>query len=382
MPKIKPGSKASAIVVGAGIVGLATARALVSKGYQVTVMERSGHAVGASVRNFGMLWPIGQPDGVLYNRAVRSTNLWKEMAREAGIWYDECGSLHLAYHRDEWEVLQELHAIFSKSYRGVKLLSAPDIAKKARDVNPVNLLGGLFSETETIIDPREAILTLARLLEQKYGVKFVWGKCVTAAETGRVWIGREPVQADIICICSGADFETLYPDRFSELAITKCKLQMMRFKNSGPNNRIGTSLCGGLSLVHYESFKAAPSLPLLKERYSLEMPDYLNNGIHVMVSQNGQGELTVGDSHHYGTTFSPFDDAGINELILDYLKTFAKTDHWHLIQSWHGLYPKMTDGRTEIFMEADQGVYIINGVGGAGMTLSFGLAEEIVEKIC
>lgn len=60
----------SAIVIGAGIVGLATARALSLNGLKVTVIEKSGKAVGASVRNFGMLWPIGQPDGLLYNRAV------------------------------------------------------------------------------------------------------------------------------------------------------------------------------------------------------------------------------------------------------------------------------------------------------------------------
>jgi phytoene dehydrogenase-like protein len=42
----------SAIVVGAGILGLATARSLAEKGYAVTVIERSQFSLGASVRNF------------------------------------------------------------------------------------------------------------------------------------------------------------------------------------------------------------------------------------------------------------------------------------------------------------------------------------------
>ena len=382
MPEKKHGKKSSAIVVGAGIVGLATARALSLRGYKVTIIERSEHAVGASVRNFGMIWPVGQPSGVLYDRAIRSKMIWKEIAGETGFWYEESGSLHLAYHKDEWKVLQELEEVFNKEGRGVKLVSAAGVHEISKDVvNPVNLLGGLFSNTEMIIDPREAIGLLPSWLREKHGTDFIWGRNVTAVETGKVFIGKESFEADIICICSGADFESLYPEKFSQLSIIKCKLQMMRFKNPAKDNRIGASLCGGLSLVHYESFKAASSLSALKERYRQELPDYIDNGIHVMVSQNGNGELTVGDSHHYGTTFSPFDEAKINQLIMDYLKTFAKTDHWQLLQSWHGIYPKMTNGSTEVFLQADEGVFILNGVGGAGMTLSFGLAEEIIGRL-
>ncbi len=372
---------ATAIVIGAGIVGLATARALAKKGFSVTVIERSGYAAGASIRNFGMLWPVGQPDGKMYDRAIRSRDVWKEIAKEAGFWKDECGSLHLAYHEDEWQVLQELHEIFTSSGRRVTSKDKTAIIKNFNGVNPENLIGGLFSETEMIIDPREAIAALPAYLSEKYNVHFIWNKNVTFVEKHKVGMGEEFMQADIVCICSGADFETLYPEKFAELNITKCKLQMMRFMNSDADFRTGTSLCGGLSLVHYESFKAAPSLALLKERYQNELSEYLKLGIHVMVSQNGKGELTVGDSHEYGLTFSPFDEAYINDLIVKYLNTFALTDQWNLIQTWHGIYPKMPNGKTDVFLEAEKGVYIINGLGGAGMTLSFGFAEEVVEDI-
>jgi len=373
--------KNSAIVIGAGIVGLATARALALNGFEVTVIERTARAVGASVRNFGMVWPVGQPDGTLYQRAVRSRSIWKEIADDAGFWYDACGSLHLAYHDDDWLVLQELHAAFNSSDRPVRLMKGEDLVSKFNGINPKNLIGGLFSSTELIVDPREAIGALPGYLNDNHGVHFFWSKNVTAVETNKVWMGDEFLQADIICICSGADFETLYPQKFAELHLTKCKLQMMRFVSSNTQFRIGTALCGGLSLIHYESFRVAPSLPKLKRRYEAEMKNYLQSGIHVMVSQNGKGELTVGDSHEYGLTFSPFDEAPINELIVDYLKKFSLTNHWRQIQSWHGIYPKMTNGKNDVFLQAESGVYIVNGLGGAGMTLSFGFAEEVVESI-
>ncbi len=353
----------SAIVVGAGIVGLATARALSMKGFSVKVIERSDKATGASVRNFGMIWPIGQTSGKMYNRALRSKNIWKEIADDAGFWYDECGSLHLAYHDDEWTVLQELNESFNKEDRKVALLNPAEINDKFKGINTNELKGGLFSSTEIIIDPREAMTALTVYLLEKYNVSLIWGKNVVAIESNKVTFGNETMEADVICICSGADFETLYPEIFASLGLTKCKLQMMRFINTDSRFKIGTSLCGGLSLIHYESFKAAPSLPWLKARYQSELNEYLQSGIHVMVSQNGQGELTVGDSHEYGNTFSPFDETQINELIISYLKTFAITDNWKLLQSWHGVYPKMTNGNTDAFLKASEGVYIINGLG-------------------
>ena len=371
----------SAIVIGAGIVGLATARALAIKGYEVIVIERSGKAVGASVRNFGMIWPIGQTSGKMYDRAIRSRNIWKMIAEEAGFWFDECGSLHLAYFNDEWTVLQELNEAFNANQRSVTLIYPSEIKDRFSCVNLSGLKGGLYSSTEMIIDPREAIAALPTYLQAKYKITFIWDKNVTAVEKRQVRYGNETIDADIVCICSGADFETLYPEKFAAVQLTKCKLQMMRFINMSNSFRIGTSLCSGLSLVHYESFKSAPSLGLLKKRYEHEMSEYLKKGIHVMVCQNGNGEFIVGDSHEYGSTFEPFDDAYINEQITSYLKTFMLTDNWKLIQSWHGIYPKMTNTETDIFFKADENVYIINGLGGAGMTLSFGFAEEIVATL-
>jgi len=373
--------KQKAIVVGAGIVGLATARALCLKNYDVTVIEKSNKAVGASIRNFGMVWPIGQPDGKLYNRSIRTKQIWKEIADSTNMWYDECGSIHLAYHQDEWEVLQEVNEIFSSNDRDVKLIPPQKIGENFLGINQTNLLGGLFSESEMIVNPVKAIPTVTKYLEEFLGVNFIWGKAITKIENNKVYSGNELFETDIVFVCTGQDFEFLFPELFSAQSITKSKLQMMRFTPDIADWRIKTSVCGGLSLIHYNSFKVAPSLQLLKERYEKEMPEYIKYGIHVMVSQNDQFELTVGDSHEYGTTFDPFDKVEINQLIFKYLNQFMFADFWSLKESWNGVYPKMTNGETELFLNPEPSVYILNGIGGVGMTLSFGLAEEMVASI-
>ena len=370
----------SAIVIGAGIVGLAMARALSEKGYRVRVFERSSRAVGASIRNFGMVWPVGQ-SGRLYERALRSRDIWKEAGSTGAFWHEQAGSLHLAYHQDEWQVLQELYESFRKD-RPVQLLTPAQVTNMSEAVVENGLLGGLHSADELIVDPREAIAALPGWLTEKYKVEFSWNRCVSYISDNTVYVGNdEEYQADLIAVCSGADFETLYPEAFSRYPLTSCKLQMMRFRSQPDAWRIGPALCGGLSLIHYKSFMAAASLPALKERYQRELPEYLNWGIHVMVSQNGYGELTVGDSHEYGSVHDPFDKEFINRMIVDYLKTFARFRDWTISETWNGIYPKLTDGEADLFFSPEPGVFVVNGLGGAGMTLSFGLAEEVTREL-
>jgi FAD dependent oxidoreductase TIGR03364 len=371
----------SAIVVGAGILGLSTARALAEKGYQVTVIERNQFSLGASVRNFGMIWPVGQPDGNLYNRAKRTKEIWLDYLNASNIPYNACGSLHLAYSKEEMNVVDEIGHFFASKERPVSVISATEVLSKYNGINAEGLLGALRSEDETIIDPREGIRKLPAYLTEKYGVNFIWGTVITNVTSNVAYSGSEKFSADIICVCSGADFETLYPAIYKQQPIIKTKLQMMRFKHKDPNFQLGASICGGLSLLHYKSFRASAALTKLRLKLEAELPEYFKYGIHVMVSQNAQGELTVGDSHEYALDFDPFDKIEINTMILDYLKNLIHIDQWDMIQSWNGTYPIMTNGAADLFIKPEEGVYILNGIGGHGMTMSFGFAEEMINKL-
>ena len=370
----------SAIVVGAGIVGLATARALAVRGYAVTVFEQSEKAVGASIRNFGMVWPIGQPSGIMYERARLSKEIWKTVCNEAGIWHDETGSLHMAHDEVEARVLEEFCEAV-KEERACRLLTAEQAVHKWDAVKPEGLRLALYSADELIVDPREALAKLPAYLSEKYGVTFRWNCGANRVSFHAVYCGKKAFEADEIFVCNGADFETLFPEEFAALPLTKCKLQMMRTEVQPHGWRIGPALCGGLSLIHYKSFEAAASIKLLKQKFEDELPDYLKWGIHVMASQNQSGQITIGDSHEYGQTFDPFDKAFINEMILNYLTRFAQLKSCRIVETWNGIYPKITDGRTEVVFHPQSDVTVINGLGGAGMTLSFGLCEQVISGL-
>lgn len=368
---------ADVAIVGAGIVGLAHALAAAKQGLKVVVFERNTSAVGASIRNFGTIWPIGQPIGPLYDRALRSRDIWLEVAPKAGFYLDRCGSLHLAYRQDEMDVLQEFADSVRDTNYAATILTPYGVAEKSAAVVTEGLLGALWSSTEITVDPREAIGKLPDFLRSEYNVEFQFGKVVTEISHPNFTAGGKKWTCDRLFVCSGADFETLYPSVYAVANITKAKLQMMRTGSQPGNWKLGPTLCAGLTLTHYASFANCQSLPALKARIELETPYFPKWGIHVLTSQTALGELTLGDSHEYGLNPEPFDKAEINEHILNYLKTFAKVPSYAIAETWHGVYAKLP-GKTEFLAYPEPGVTIVNALSGAGMTLSFGLAEELL----
>jgi FAD dependent oxidoreductase TIGR03364 len=369
-------SKPTALVIGAGIVGLAVARALGERGHQVTVLERSPQAVGASIRNFGMVWPIGQPVGRLYERALRSRSIWKDLLNAGGIWHRETGSLLVARKPEEMAVLEEFIQRDGRS--AARLCNPADTVALSPAVKPEGLLGGLHSTDELIVDPREAIVALPGILSAQYGTIFHFSTTVTRIEHPVAYTSTRRFEADRIFVCSGPDFETLYPEHFAQTPITKCKVQMLRTSPQPGGWNIGASLSAGLTLIHYKAFEDMPSLPALRSLYEKIYPKHIHWGVHVLVSQNGAGGITLGDTHEYGLHLDPFDRHALNDLVFEYLNEFAAFPDMRVAETWHGIYPKMTDGSTEVVLQPEPGVTIINGLGGAGMTMSFGLAEEVV----
>jgi len=366
-------------IVGAGIMGLAHAYHLAMRGRRVIVFERSSRAVGASVRNFGMIWPIGQPAGEMYELARRSREVWMNVLQTTDLWHERTGSLHLAYHDDEAVVLREFITAAPANGFECQWLDPPQVLSKSPAVKPDGLRGAMWSPIETCVDPREVVVNLPAWLGKEYKVQFVFDRAVTAYSDCRAHAGGAEYVADSLYVCAGDDLQTLFPMVFHDSGLIRCKLQMMRSRPIGDDWRIGPMLAAGLTLAHYRAFQDCPSLSALKNRFADEAPDYVRYGVHVLVSQNGLGELTLGDSHEYGSEIMPFDKQEIDELVLRYLNTFFNPPELRIASRWNGVYVKHP---TEPYFIARPaaGVTVVTGVGGAGMTLSFGLAEKVVKE--
>jgi len=72
---------------------------------------------------------------------------------------------------------------------------------------------------------------------------------VTAIEPPVLYTGSGRWQAETVIVCSGDDFETLYPQHYAASGLTRCKLQMMRTAPQPDGWQLGPSLAAGLTLA-------------------------------------------------------------------------------------------------------------------------------------
>jgi FAD dependent oxidoreductase TIGR03364 len=312
----------------------------------------------------------------MYRLARRSREIWLEVLRDAGLWHDPCGSLHLAYHDDEAAVLREFAGEASDE-RPCEVLTAAEVTRRFPAIRTDGLRAGLRSDIEVTVDPRQVIAELPHWLQRAFGVEFHFGTTALRYDSPTLVTTGGEFAARRLVVCTGADFRELAPQAFAASGLVPCKLQMMRSQPYGDRFRVGAMLAAGLTLRHYPAFAACPSLPALARRIETEYAEYMKYGIHVLVSQNVAGEVIIGDSHEYGDAIEPFDKSRIDDLIIDYLRRFVSIPALAIAARWHGIYVKHP---TEPYVVARPSpeVLAVTGVGGAGMTLSFGLAEQLV----
>ncbi|MAI35780.1 MAG: FAD-dependent oxidoreductase [Planctomycetaceae bacterium TMED240] len=377
MTRDEPLGNFDVAIVGGGIVGLAHAWRAVRRGYRVLLLERTQFAQGASVRNFGMIWPVGQPAGELYQIALQSREFWMQLGAQGVTSVEACGSLHLAHQPDELDVLEEF---CKQQTHQVNMLTAQQVAERTRLANQAGLLGGMYSPTELRVDPRTASRSIAQWLAVEHQVECRFNTHVTSVVEGRIATADgEQWNADRVIVCSGSDLQTLYPSEFASSGLKLCKLQMLRTVPQEGIDEKTPHIASGLTLRHYTSFESCSAHRKLRERIQKDSPLLDHYGIHVMASVFPGGEVVLGDSHEYGEDISPFDKTEIDDLILQELRKVIQLDDWTIQQRWHGIYAK--HGTLPVFeKQIEPKVHLFVGTGGAGMTMSFGLAEQAWQR--
>jgi D-hydroxyproline dehydrogenase subunit beta len=363
-------------VVGAGILGLSCALAAARRKLNVVVIERSTRALGASVRNFGLITVTGQDPETVWPLACRSRDIWLEVAARAGIPILQRGVWIPAQRPESAAVLEAF--MRTATAEGCSLLTASAALAQCPALQTRNLQAALWSPHDLRVESASAIPALAAWLAREFGVRFLWETAVHKVDTPTVRTSHGPVTASALVACPGDDLETLYPERIRAAAISRCTLQMLRLES--PGFVLPGTLMSDLSLVRYKGFASLPSGVALRQRLEAEQPAFFQHGIHLLVSQSGDGSLVVGDSHHYDAAPVLFAQERVSELLLEEFAAVTGQRAPRIRERWTGTYCVADRGPTFIEAPTPQ-TRLVMVTSGVGASIGFAIGERVIAEL-
>jgi FAD dependent oxidoreductase TIGR03364 len=364
-------------VVGAGILGLAHAYAAAKRGKRVVVIDRDAQANGASVRNFGFVTVTGQEAGDCWQMAHRARGIWAETVEQAGIEVLQRGMLMVGRFPESEAVIDA----FLRTEMGERCgrIAAMEAAGYVPALRPTAAHAALYSPHEIRVESRTAIPRLAKFLAEHHGVEFRWSTSVIAVEPPRVETANGVIEAEAVVVCPGDEFTSLFPERIAAYGVTRCKLQMLRVMPATPV-RFRTAVMSDLGLGRYLGYSLLPEAGPLKARLDREMSAHRENGVHLIVTQSGDGSFVVGDSHHYATTPDPFALDAVDELILDEFDRVLDLPGRVVTERWIGTYASAPD-RWRFTDTPMDSVRIVVVTAGCGASTGFGIGEETINDL-
>lgn len=375
------------LVIGGGVLGIFHAYHALERGLSVAVLDKNKHARGSSVQNFGQVVPSGMnTEWQQYGR--KSLEIYKAIQAKFDISVRQNGSVYIASDDDELTLLEELAALNRQQDYPSQLLTAQECLQRYEGLRADYCRGGLFFPEEITLEPRTAVHRIRQYLEEQKGLDYypqvlateaevIGDSCQVVASDGRLFY------ADQVLICSGYEFQTLFPKEYAQSDLQACKLQMLLLEPQ-PTQVIPGSILTGLSIRRYESFSECPSYPAIKAK---EAPDSIAKkwSVHILFKQAVDGSVILGDTHEYADA-SDAESLGtliredMNRFMLDEAAKIFELQNWNVRETWIGTYAQCKN--SDIFRNTIDGrIHLLTGIGGKGMTGSAGYAAAHLQDI-
>ena len=286
-------------IVGAGILGLAHAYAFARRGLRVSVFERSGTPLGASIRNFGMVLVTGQPPGMMHTLARASRDIWLDWTAGAGLHVRRSRLADVARSETEARVMEAFAATRpgnpATPLHSCRVLRSmiSTMAASARH------RAALHGHDDLQVFSREAVPALIDYLRRVHGVEFRFGTLGPGHRWRAVETSAGRVACGAHCRVRGARLLVAACAATRGAATRACRLQMLRVRPTTPF-ALDHAVLTGLSCLHYGAFSDLPEAAALREEVASREPALLEHGIHLLASPTPYGDLIVGDSHDCG----------------------------------------------------------------------------------
>jgi glycine/D-amino acid oxidase-like deaminating enzyme len=344
------------VVVGAGIVGAAIARALAREGIGVTVVDPRPVGSGATAAGMGHL-PVMDDSEAQFALCRYSQSLWDEAARglPPAVEFDRCGTLWVAADEEEMAEVHRKREVYRGRGLEAHVLDSREIVEAEPNLRP-GLVGGLLLPREAVIYPPCA----ARwFLEDALscGAEARIGVAVVAIDGRRVTLATgQAIEADAVVIAAGWQ-----------------AAQLVRGLDVRPKK-------GHLVITdRYHGFLHHQVLELgyLKSAHATE-----EDSVAFNVQPRRTGQILVGSSRQLDVSDPRIDRPIVERMVrraIDYMPGLARLSS---IRIWTGFRAATPDSLPIIGPHPDiPGLYLATGHEGLGITTSLGTAELIVDHI-
>ncbi len=340
------------IVVGAGIVGAACARALASEGRSVLVIDSRGIAGGATGAGMGHIVMMDDPPPE-FALVKRSMELWDDVAPRApkeAAW-NRRGTLWVATDAAEMAEASRKHARLRAAGIGAELLGGLQVAATEPSLRP-ELAGGLVVPGDSVLIPSVA----AKWMLESAGISVRVGTA-KVIRSGEVELeGRERLNSPAIVNAAGMWGRDLTPGL--PLVAKKGHLVM---------------LGGAAGMCRHQIVE----LGYIKNAHS-----DVAESVSFNVQPRAGGEIVVGSSRQAGVNSD-----GVEPRIRDRMLRHAETlmpalAGLRVVRQWTGVRAGSVDGLPIIGEHPSMpGVYLAGGHEGLGLTAALATAEIISHAI-
>jgi L-2-hydroxyglutarate oxidase LhgO len=359
------------LVVGAGVVGLAIARAAALAGHDVTVAEATGGiGNGVSSRNSEVIHAgIYYPTGSLRARhCTRGRRMLYEFCATHGVGHNKCGKLIVATDTAELAKVEALLAQGLKNgVEGLELIGGN--AARALEAE-LSCIGALLSPESGIIDSHGFMLALWGELEDRGGMIAFETPVERLALAGSQWQvqfgGRDAgtVAFDAVVNAAGLGAQAL-----------ACRIE------GYPRDKVPRLV---LAKGNYFGFAGRPVFS------RLIYPTPVDGGLGVHVTVDLAGRMRFGPDVEWIPEESYTVDPRRADSFYDRIRTYwPGLPARSLVPDYCGIRPKLT-GRGETaadFMIVEPSAHglprLVNlfGIESPGLTSSLSLAEEVVSYL-
>ena len=361
-------TKADVIVIGAGIVGNATAYYLAKKGKSVIVLESSDYiGNGGSSRNGGGVRQSGRNPKELPLMVWGVKNLWPGLSEELGVdtEYTQEGNLRLGKTEAHIKILEKLTANAQKCGVDVKMIDAAEVRK----INPYMsdaVIGASWCPTDGHANPLTTTLGFYKCA-RKLGADFI-----TGAKVSKIL-----VKGGKVCGVEAGD------ENGGQIFEAENVVVAAGFESNAILNTVGITIPMKKKLLQCLVTEAQPKM--FKQMLGTAMADFYGH-------QTKHGSFVFGGHDGYEDYANPdFENNDYPPSTADFVSActrgiigyFPKLSNAKIVRAWAGYEDMASDGVCTVSkVDEVPGLYVECSFSGHGFGIGPSAAYNISELIC